>query len=85
MWIPYTSSVISVVSNPIDESSIPSSSPSSSSSTTSSNLPTERLIELIKSDSKTSSQLSDDYLLKQGFGTLRDLALGINPLDLNVN
>lgn len=90
MWIPYTQSVVSVVSNPIhgtppsSQSFFNNDNNSTNNSTNTNQLPTQELINLIKSDPNTSSQLSDEFLNKQGFGSLRDLALGINPLDLKV-
>jgi L-galactono-1,4-lactone dehydrogenase len=87
MWIPYTSSVVSVVSNPVTNQSPPTVTtqepiaPSSSEG-----LPTRALINVIKqSKSNTSPSPKDEFLIQQGFGSLRDIALGVgNPLDLQV-
>jgi L-galactono-1,4-lactone dehydrogenase len=78
MWIPYTPMVVSVISNPLH-------SPSTSSSTqTTTSKATQEFINLIKANQPSGSPLTDEYLRNQGFGSLRDLALGIDPLNLQV-
>lgn len=81
MWIPYTSSVVSVVSNPVTKDTI-ATLPQSIRPTE--ELPTQALINVIK-QSKSSSAFKDEFLIQQGFGSLRDLALSVDdPLNLQV-
>jgi L-galactono-1,4-lactone dehydrogenase len=80
MWIPYTSCVVSVHSNPTPHKQAPAINPTLPSSA----LPTRSLIELIKLRSPVGASHSEEYLRTQGFAQLRDIALGLNPLDLEV-
>jgi L-galactono-1,4-lactone dehydrogenase len=85
MWIPYTPTVVSVVSNPTSTTTQQLSVPESQS-LTAEKLPTQELINVIKAPQALSSHSppSDEFLVGQGFGNLRDLALGIDPLNLQV-
>lgn len=77
MWIPYTNVVVSVISNPTTLPRVVSMTESAQ------NLPAQKLIDIVKS-SNPSDHSRDDFLKSQGFGSLRDLALGIDPLNLQV-
>jgi L-galactono-1,4-lactone dehydrogenase len=78
MWIPYTPTVVSVVSNPTHSPHLVSEGLPESRG----RLSTQELINLIKAPSRPSPP--EEFLAQQGFGNLRDLALGIDPLNLQV-
>lgn len=77
MWIPYTDVVVSVISNP-------STLPRAVSVIESTGKPAaQELINIAKSSNSLDAS-KDDFLKSQGFGSLRDLALAVDPLNLQV-
>ncbi len=77
MWIPYTTTVIGVVSNPIDNKSMKLIKSKTNDSTKDAN---KSLIELLYS---VNSSYDKNYLITLSFAQLRDMLLDIAPLDLN--
>ena len=77
MWIPYTTTVIGVVSNPIDAASTQLIKSKTNDSTKDA---TKSLIELLFS---IQSSYDKNYLNTLSFSQLRDMLLDIAPLDLS--
>lgn len=83
MWIPYTNTVVNVVSNPnTTASSTTAIATTESMSTGSTDTPTSALVDLALSISSTdTTNNSDDDMKKKSFSQLRDLILDHAPLD----
>lgn len=98
MWIPYTSCVVSVTSNPVSDNTTLQQASNVTHRAADSHtgyLPTKSLIDLILKQSRHTSiehssavstmHSSPQYLSFQSFAQLRDIALGSNPLSLEVS
>lgn len=96
MWIPYTPCVVAVTSNPVVSSHTPpprrtSTHSSSKLSTSDQSAPTQALMNMIltqvrqtRSPSSPSLEASPAFLRSQSVAQLRDIALGYDPLNLQV-
>lgn len=81
MWIPYTTTVVGVVSNPIDDKGTSMiKSKLNNNSNSNSKDATNSLVELLHS---VQPSYDEKYLKTLSFAQLRDILLDIAPLDLN--